>query len=213
MAGILTDNTPRMGKYIDRKQLHKSGLGEEQFVEQRQLRLNKSCSLWIGNLSFYTTEEQIDALFSPIGRIVCLVMGLNSRDRTPCGFAFVEYETHEAAADAIQQLNKTRLDDREIAVQWDDQPILNNAELTAQRMWGRGIDGGQVVDIVKQCVDPGRGGVGFLRREACGVPKAVLEEDLVRYDWVSLPVGPAAQSKKGTLQPAAGQFSRKSGRR
>ena len=190
MAGILTDNTPRMGKYIDRKQLHKSGLDEETFIAQRQERLNKSRTLWIGNLSFYTTEAQLDCMFGTVGRITNLVMGLNNKDRTPCGFAFIEYETHEEAMDAYSQLNHARIDDREVTVQWDDQEGVGQDSI---RRWGRGVDGGQVVDIVKQCVDPGRGGVGFLRREAAGLAKAVIEEELVRYEWVPLPAGPRQQ--------------------
>jgi nuclear cap-binding protein subunit 2 len=195
MAGVLTDNTPRMGKYVDRKQLHRSGLDEATFLEHRQRRVNQSCTLWVGNLSFYTTEEQIEAVFGPVGRIVGIAMGLNSKDHTPCGFAFIQYETHAEAADAIQMLNKSRLDDRKITVQWDDQPIVGSSvdqAVLSQRLWGRGIDGGQVVDVVKQGFDPGRGGVGFLRREAAGVPKGVVEDALVRYTWVPPPAGPSA---------------------
>ena len=45
----------------------------------------------MGNLSFYTTEEQINELFSKCGDIKKTVMGLDKVKKTPCGFCFVEY--------------------------------------------------------------------------------------------------------------------------
>lgn len=50
-----------------------------------------SSTLYIGNLSFYTTEEQIYELFSRAGEVRRIVMGLDRYNRTPCGFCFVEY--------------------------------------------------------------------------------------------------------------------------
>lgn len=51
----------------------------------------------MGNLSFYTTEEQMYELFSRVtnvsggGGIKRIIMGLDRNTKTPCGFAFVEY--------------------------------------------------------------------------------------------------------------------------
>lgn len=53
--------------------------------------LNKSTTFYVGNLSFYTTEEQIYALFSKCGEIKRIIMGLDRVSKTPCGFCFVEY--------------------------------------------------------------------------------------------------------------------------
>jgi len=53
--------------------------------------LKKSSTLYVGNLSFYTTEEQIWELFSKVGEVKRIIMGLNRRDKTPCGFCFVEF--------------------------------------------------------------------------------------------------------------------------
>lgn len=50
-----------------------------------------SCTLYIGNMSYYTTEEQIYELFSRCGDIKRIVMGLDKFKKTPCGFCFVEY--------------------------------------------------------------------------------------------------------------------------
>lgn len=53
--------------------------------------LRNSTTLYIGNLSFYTTEEQIYELFGRSGDIKRVVMGLDKFKKTPCGFCFVEY--------------------------------------------------------------------------------------------------------------------------
>ena len=53
--------------------------------------LETSCTLYVGNLSFYTTEEQIYELFSRGGDLKRIVMGLDKVKKTPCGFCFVEY--------------------------------------------------------------------------------------------------------------------------
>lgn len=57
--------------------------------QERLLRL--STTLYVGNLSFYTTEEQIYELFSKCGDIKRIVMGLDKYKKTPCGFCFLEY--------------------------------------------------------------------------------------------------------------------------
>lgn len=59
--------------------------------EEWDTLLNKSTTFYVGNLSFYTTEEQIYALFSKCGEIKRIIMGLDRVSKTPCGFCFVEY--------------------------------------------------------------------------------------------------------------------------
>ena len=65
-------------------------------VHEQQLALSRSATLYVGNLSFYTTEEQMYELFSRVtnvaggGGIKRIIMGLDRNTKTPCGFAFVE---------------------------------------------------------------------------------------------------------------------------
>ena len=56
-----------------------------------QKKLLNSNTLYIGNLSYFTTEVQIYELFSRCGEINRIIMGLNKQTKTPCGFCFVEY--------------------------------------------------------------------------------------------------------------------------
>lgn len=59
--------------------------------EEYQGKLSNSCTLYVGNLSFYTSEEQLYELFSMCGEVKRVVMGLDRIRKTPCGFCFVEY--------------------------------------------------------------------------------------------------------------------------
>ncbi|KAL3846431.1 hypothetical protein ACJMK2_017423 [Sinanodonta woodiana] len=121
-------------------------------TEQERLLL-QSCTLYVGNLSFFTTEEQIHELFSRCGDIKRIIMGLDKVKKTPCGFCFVEYYTREEAENAMRYVNGTRLDDRIIRTDWD-------TGFKEGRQYGRGKSGGQVRDEYRSDFDEGRGGYG-----------------------------------------------------
>jgi len=99
----------------------------------------------VGNLSFYTTEEQIYELFSTCGDIKRVIMGLDKYKKTPCGFCFVEYYEREDAENCMRYINGTRLDDRIIRTDWD-------AGFIEGRQYGRGKTGGQVCIFNLFCV-------------------------------------------------------------
>lgn len=117
--------------------------------------LQASTTVYIGNLSFYTTEEQVYELFSRAGEIKKIIMGLDKNTKTPCGFCFVLYYSREDAEDAVKYISGTILDDRPIRVDFD-------WGFQEGRQWGRGRSGGQVRDEYRTDYDPGRGGYGKL---------------------------------------------------
>merc|ERR1719410_758173 len=120
--------------------------------EQERL-LRQTTTLYVGNMSFYTTEEQIYELFGMCGEVKRVVMGLDKFKRTPCGFCFVEYYTRTDTENAMRYINGTRLDDRIIRTDYD-------AGFKEGRQYGRGRSGGQVRDEYRTDFDPGRGGFG-----------------------------------------------------
>ena len=93
--------------------------------------------------SFYTTEEQIHELFSKCGEIKRLIMGLDRFNKTPCGFCFVEYYTHQDALDCMKYIGGTKLDERIIRTDLD--PGFKEG-----RQYGRGKSGGQVRDEYRE---------------------------------------------------------------
>ncbi|KKA30826.1 hypothetical protein TD95_005063 [Thielaviopsis punctulata] len=115
--------------------------------------LSVSTTLYVGNLSFYTTEEQVYELFSKCGEIKRIVMGLDRFNKTPCGFCFVEYYTHDDALDCMKYIGGTKLDERIIRTDLD--PGFEEG-----RQFGRGKSGGQVRDEYREDYDEGRGGLG-----------------------------------------------------
>ncbi|KAM7305939.1 nuclear cap-binding protein subunit 2 [Ixodes scapularis] len=133
--------------------------------QERLLRL--STTLYVGNMSFYTTEEQIYELFSKCGDVKKVIMGLDRFHKTPCGFCFVEYYTREDAENAIRYVNGTKLDDRIIRTDWD-------AGFVEGRQFGRGKSGGQVRDEYRTDYDSGRGGYGKLMAQRVVPPPAVV---------------------------------------
>ncbi|XP_063851966.1 nuclear cap-binding protein subunit 2-like [Scylla paramamosain] len=119
--------------------------------QERMLHL--STTLYVGNLSFYTTEEQLYELFGRAGDVKKIVMGLDKFKKTPCGFCFVEYFTRDDAEMCMRFINGTRLDDRIVRTDWD-------AGFVEGRQYGRGKSGGQVRDEYRTDYDSGRGGYG-----------------------------------------------------
>ena len=73
--------------------------------------------LFVGNLSYNTTEADLRALFAADGRQVKEVAIITDRmTGQPRGFAFVQMGTNEDAAAAIQALDGTQLDGRALRV-------------------------------------------------------------------------------------------------
>uniref|UniRef100_A0AAQ4S3N5 Nuclear cap-binding protein subunit 2 n=1 Tax=Gasterosteus aculeatus aculeatus TaxID=481459 RepID=A0AAQ4S3N5_GASAC len=99
--------------------------------------LKQSHTLYVGNLSFYSTEDQVHEIFSKSGDVKRIVIGLDKVKKTACGFCFVEYYTRTGAENAMRFINGTRLDDRIIRTDWD-------AGFKEGRQYGRGKSGGQV---------------------------------------------------------------------
>ncbi|KAJ2819672.1 nuclear cap binding complex subunit [Coemansia erecta] len=118
--------------------------------------LANTATLYVGNLSFYTTEEQLYEIFSKAGEIKRIIMGLSRNTKTPCGFCFVEYYTHASALECMKYVNGTKLDDRIIRTDLD--PGFREG-----RQFGRGRSGGQVRDEYRQEYDEARGGWGHMR--------------------------------------------------
>lgn len=73
--------------------------------------------LYVGNLSYDSTEDSVRAAFSQDGRNVVDVHLTTDRDTgRPRGFGFVEMESDEEAQAAVEAMDGTELDGRSIKV-------------------------------------------------------------------------------------------------
>ena len=91
--------------------------------------------IYVGNMSFDTTEDSLVAAFEQDGRKVANVNIITDRDTgRPRGFAFVEMDTEADASAAIAALDGTELDGRTLKV--------NEAQERRPRGGGGGRRGG-----------------------------------------------------------------------
>ncbi|KAF7115399.1 hypothetical protein CNMCM5793_002215 [Aspergillus hiratsukae] len=124
--------------YIAKNKKRKYSHDDSERAEDPVDKLKDATTLYVGNLC---------------GEIKRLVMGLDRYNKTPCGFCFVEYYTHQDALDCLKYIGGTKLDERIIRTDLD--PGFEEG-----RQYGRGKSGGQVRDEYREEYDPGRGGYG-----------------------------------------------------
>jgi RNA recognition motif-containing protein len=72
--------------------------------------------LYVGSLSYDTTDQGLRDLFVTAGTVVSAEVISDRYSGRSKGFGFVEMETEEGAEKAISQFNGTSLDGREITV-------------------------------------------------------------------------------------------------
>ncbi len=72
--------------------------------------------LYVGNLSYNVTEEQLRDLFAQAGVIKEITMITDRDTRRPKGFGFVEMTTQVEAQKAIEMFNEHELDGRRLTV-------------------------------------------------------------------------------------------------
>lgn len=166
MAQLLKQLDPVISQYRDRR-----FEGNQQEFEQA---LRISATIYVGNLSFFTTEEQIYEVFSKVGDVKRIVMGLDKHSMTPCGFCFVVYYTNEDAGDCVKYINGMVLDDRPIRCDFD-------YGFKEGRQFGRGRSGGQVRDEYRMDFDQGRGGYGQIFRQEIENRRAAIQHQQQAY--------------------------------
>lgn len=88
--------------------------------------------VFVGNLSFNTTKDELEALFAPMGEIAEVFVPVDRDSGRPRGFAFVTFATGESATEAIQKLDGAELGGRNLRVN----------EATAERSRPGGGGGG-----------------------------------------------------------------------
>lgn len=71
--------------------------------------------LFVGNLPFTMTDDQLVQLFAAYGAVTANIVKDKFSGRSK-GFAFVEFETDEAATEAMKALDGSSQDGRNIAV-------------------------------------------------------------------------------------------------
>lgn len=108
-----------------------AGCGQQWNYRGERITLSKK--LYVGNLSFDATEEQVRDLFAEYGTVESVAMITDRDSGRFRGFCFVEMETSAANA-AINALNGKIVDERDLRV--------NEAKPREDRGGGGGRRGG-----------------------------------------------------------------------
>lgn len=85
-------------------------------TSQRKGCVTIATKLYVGNLSFNTTEASVRELFAQVGEVVSVSLPTDRDSGRPRGFGFVELASEEAAAAAVQRLDGYSLDGRNLRV-------------------------------------------------------------------------------------------------
>ena len=72
--------------------------------------------VFVGNLSYETSREELETAFSRIGPVTDVVLPLDRATDRPRGFAFVEFSDPGLVSTAIEQLDGTELGGRRLRV-------------------------------------------------------------------------------------------------
>src|SRR6516164_4288298 len=72
--------------------------------------------LYVGNLSFHTSPETVQAAFAAVGEVREVAMPTDRETGRPRGFAFVTMGNPDLAETAARQLDGTLLDGRPLRV-------------------------------------------------------------------------------------------------
>jgi len=84
--------------------IHSSGLGDA------------DVKIYVGNMSFETTESEISELFGSHGDVDAVTLITDRDTGRPRGFGFVEMRNEQAARNAIAALDGVQLGGRQIKV-------------------------------------------------------------------------------------------------
>ena len=90
--------------------------------------------LFVGNLSFQATEEDLRELFQQAGTVETVRIITDQFTGRPRGFGFVEMATKEEATKAVEMLNGRLVRDRNL--------VVDEARPQPQRSGGGGDRGG-----------------------------------------------------------------------
>ena len=89
--------------------------------------------LYVGNLPYQVTENDLRTLFSQAGQIQDVAMIMDRDTRQSKGFGFVEMATQAEAENAIKLFND---------YEWDGRRLLVNKARPRTESYGRGGRGG-----------------------------------------------------------------------
>ena len=112
MRGIRANAAMRIKYHSGKKTRCRPGAGKTCCI----LRATPVKNIFVGNLGFNTSEEDVRQLFAAYGRVDRVTIVRDRDTDQPRGFGFVEMTSAEDGIKAIAALNGTLLGDRALSV-------------------------------------------------------------------------------------------------
>jgi len=106
----------------------------QQNNQSRQGQTTNSRSVFVGNIPYEATEEQIQEIFSQVGPVVSFRLVFDRDTGKPKGYGFVEYRDSQTALSAMRNLNGYEINARALRVYF--------AEMEKDQQTGGGGGGG-----------------------------------------------------------------------
>jgi len=97
-----------------------------------------STKLYVGNMSFKTTEDELREAFGQFGNLTDVYIAMDRMSGRPRGFAFVTFSTEDEARNAAEKMNGVDVGGRALTVN-EARPKEENAP----RNFGGGGGGGR----------------------------------------------------------------------
>jgi cleavage stimulation factor subunit 2 len=88
--------------------------------------INERHDVFVGNLTFNTTDEQLHEIFSFVGPIKAIRILYDKELGRPKGFAFIEYNDANTALAAIRRLDGTEMNGRKLKVSYSNNSNLRD---------------------------------------------------------------------------------------
>ncbi|KAI5797971.1 hypothetical protein DFH27DRAFT_96007 [Peziza echinospora] len=95
--------------------------------------------VFVGNIPYGLTEEQISEIFSSVGRVVSFRLVYDRETGRPKGFGFAEYQDPETAASAVRNLDGHEVMGRKLRVDFSHEgnaPDIDSGEVFGSAMGG-----------------------------------------------------------------------------
>lgn len=80
--------------------------------------------VFVGNIAFGTSEEDLERIFSEVGRVASVRMATHAETGRSKGYCFVEYEDAATAISAIRNLNNREVNGRHLRVNFSNNSTL-----------------------------------------------------------------------------------------
>lgn len=129
-----TQTSQHNARFYRRGNCPRAPLGISHIIGQATALGPTVINIYVGNLTFSTTDSDLEDLFSQFGQINRAAIITDRETGRSRGFGFVEMENEEEGKTAIEKLNETDFEGRQLTV--------NEARPRAPRPAGGGYGGG-----------------------------------------------------------------------